>query len=78
MSKVEFFDGSTLIGTDTTSPYSITWNNAPAGSHTLTAKATATKSGSPNETHTFTYDVGANAKGRLNQVADPAATTAEP
>jgi RHS repeat-associated protein len=34
------------------------------------------KSGSPNETHTFTYDVGANAKGRLNQVADPAATTA--
>jgi RHS repeat-associated protein len=35
-----------------------------------------TKSGSPNETHTFTYDVGANAKGRLTQVTDPAATTA--
>jgi RHS repeat-associated protein len=34
------------------------------------------KSGSPNETHTFTYDVGANAKGRLTQVTDPAATTA--
>jgi RHS repeat-associated protein len=52
VSKVEFFDGSTLIGTDTTSPYSISWNNAPAGSHTLTAKATATKSGNPNQTAT--------------------------
>jgi RHS repeat-associated protein len=45
VSKVEFFDGSTLIGTDTTSPYGISWNNAPAGSHTLTAKATAVKDG---------------------------------
>jgi RHS repeat-associated protein len=34
------------------------------------------KSGNPDETHTFTYDVGANAKGRLTQVTDPAATTA--
>lgn len=30
----------------------------------------------PSETHVFTYDVGANAKGRLTQVADPAAITA--
>jgi hypothetical protein len=52
VSKVEFLDGSTLVGTDTTSPYSVSWNNAPAGSHTLTAKATATKSGSPNQTAT--------------------------
>jgi RHS repeat-associated protein len=54
VSKVEFFDGSTLIGTDTISPYSISWNNAPGGSHTLTAKATATKSGNPNQTATST------------------------
>ena len=33
------------------------------------------KSGSPSETHTFIYDVGANAKGRLTQVTDPASTT---
>lgn len=42
VAKVEFYrDGSTLLGTDTTSPYSITWNTAVAtiGSHTLTAKA---------------------------------------
>jgi RHS repeat-associated protein len=33
------------------------------------------KSGTPSETHSFTYDSGANAKGRLTQVTDPAATT---
>ena len=30
----------TLIGTDTTSPYSISWANPPVGVYTLTAKAT--------------------------------------
>ena len=38
--KVEFFSGNTLIGSDTTAPYSITWNNVPAGSYNLTAVAT--------------------------------------
>jgi len=33
------------------------------------------KSGSPSETHTFTYDVGTNAKGRLTQLTDTAGTT---
>ena len=33
------------------------------------------KGGSPSETHTFIYDVGANAKGRLTQVTDPVSTT---
>jgi RHS repeat-associated protein len=40
VSKVEFFDGATLIGTDTTSPYSIAWTGAATGTHTITAKAT--------------------------------------
>jgi hypothetical protein len=39
VSTVEFYDGSTKLGEDTTSPYSYTWTNAPVGSHTLTAKA---------------------------------------
>src|SRR2546430_1057064 len=38
--KVEFFRSTTLIGTDTTSPYSFAWTNVPAGSYSLTAKAT--------------------------------------
>jgi RHS repeat-associated protein len=44
------------------------------GIHRVT-QVVYTKSGSPSETHAFTYDVGANAKGRLSQVTDPAGTT---
>lgn len=40
VSKVDFYRGTTLIGTATTSPYTVTWSNAPAGSYSLTAKAT--------------------------------------
>ncbi len=39
ISKVEFYNGSTLLGTDNTSPYSFTWNNATEGNFTITAKA---------------------------------------
>ncbi|HEU5133270.1 MAG TPA: Ig-like domain-containing protein, partial [Pyrinomonadaceae bacterium] len=42
ISKVEFYQGTTLIGTDTTGPYSIVWNSVPRGSYNLTAKATDT------------------------------------
>ncbi len=40
VSKVDFYYGPNLIGTDNTSPFSIVWNSAPSGSHVLTAKAT--------------------------------------
>jgi chitinase len=40
ISKVDFYNGSSLLGTDTSSPYSFTWGNIGAGSYTLTAKAT--------------------------------------
>ena len=40
ITKVEFFAGTTLIGTDTTSPYSVVWANVPSGTYSLTAKAT--------------------------------------
>ncbi len=41
VTKVEFYDGQTLLGTDTSEPYSVSWNTtgATAGAHTLTAKA---------------------------------------
>ncbi len=37
---VDFYAGSTLLGTDTSSPYSFTWSNAPAGTYLMTAVAT--------------------------------------
>src|SRR5204862_484060 len=40
VAKVDFFAGTTLIGTDTSSPYSISWSNVAAGSYSLTAVAT--------------------------------------
>lgn len=39
ITQVEFFDGASLVGTDTTEPFSVTLN-LTAGIHLLTAKAT--------------------------------------
>jgi hypothetical protein len=40
VSKVEFYNGSTLLGSDATSPYSYTWTGVAAGTYSITAKAT--------------------------------------
>jgi chitinase len=40
VSKVEFYQGSTLLGTDTSSPYSFSWTGVAAGTYSLTARAT--------------------------------------
>ena len=40
VTTVEFRDGTTVLGQDTSAPYSFTWRNVPPGSHVLTARAT--------------------------------------
>ncbi len=40
ISKVEFYNGTTLLNTDTSSPYSFAWTNVEAGSYSITARAT--------------------------------------
>ena len=40
VAKVDFYQGATLLGTDTTAPYTFVWANVAAGSYSLTAKAT--------------------------------------
>ena len=42
IAKVEFYNGTTKLGEDATSPYAFTWNNVSAGDYTLIAKATNT------------------------------------
>lgn len=42
IAKVEFFNGATKIGEDTSAPFQATWANVAAGSYTITAKATDT------------------------------------
>src|SRR5262249_26963747 len=39
LTRVEFYNGTTLLGTDTSSPYSFTWSNVPAGTYSLKAIA---------------------------------------
>jgi hypothetical protein len=38
INNVQFFNGSTLLGQDTSAPYNFTWNNVPAATYTLTAQ----------------------------------------
>lgn len=40
ITQVDFYDGNTLIASDTAAPYSYTWSGAAVGAHTLTARAT--------------------------------------
>ena len=40
ISKVDFFNGAALLSTATASPYTYTWAAVPAGSYSLTARAT--------------------------------------
>ena len=55
VAKVDFFAGTTLLGTDTTAPYQLSWSDVPTGSYTLSAVATdnsgaSTASGAVNVT----------------------------
>ena len=40
VTKVEFLDGTKILGQDTAAPYAFTWRNVPVGTHVLTARAT--------------------------------------
>jgi endo-1,3(4)-beta-glucanase len=45
ISKIEFYDGTTKLGEDTTSPYSYTWVNASVGAHQIKAIVTDNDAG---------------------------------
>jgi N-acetylneuraminic acid mutarotase len=40
LTQVAFYDGATLLNTDSSAPYEYNWSGATAGAHTLTAHAT--------------------------------------
>jgi hypothetical protein len=50
ITKVEFYNGNNLIGTDTSSPYAMTWSNVEAGSYAIKAKAFDNKGASTTST----------------------------
>jgi hypothetical protein len=39
LARVEFYSGSTLLGTDTAAPYTFAWSSVAAGTYTITAIA---------------------------------------
>ena len=39
ITKVEFYNGNTLLATVTNAPYTFTWSNVPFGTYSITAKA---------------------------------------
>jgi PA14 domain/CotH kinase protein/Lamin Tail Domain/Bacterial Ig domain/Chitobiase/beta-hexosaminidase C-terminal domain len=39
VARVEFYDGSTLIGSVNTAPFALNWNGAAPGAHSVTARA---------------------------------------
>lgn len=43
IARVEFYNGTTLLGTDTTAPYEWNWNNVTPGNYDLSVKAFDTK-----------------------------------
>ncbi|MEU8140843.1 glycoside hydrolase family 48 protein [Nonomuraea sp. NPDC048901] len=51
IAKVDFYQGTTLLNSDTAAPYAYSWPNVPAGSYSITARATdnlgATTTSSP-------------------------------
>ena len=64
ITKVQFYNGATLLGEDTSAPYSFTWSNVSSGSYTLTARVV--------------YDAGSTVASSLANVtvANPAPTVA--
>ncbi len=48
--KVEFYNGATLLGTITASPYNYSWTNVSAGTYSITAKAYDNKGGTKTST----------------------------
>lgn len=72
---VQFFDGATSIGSDTSNPYSITWTPVVAGARNLTARATdnlgATTTSAP-VAFTVTSPTGADAEAPVATMTAPA------
>jgi hypothetical protein len=66
VSRVAFYDGSTLIGTDTSSPYGVSWSGATIGSHALKAVATDNR-GTTKTSATRTVTVRTSMQSPSNQ-----------
>ena len=58
VARVEFYQGSTLLGTSTSRPFSFTWNNVAPGNYTVSARA-VDDAGATSASNTASISVGA-------------------
>jgi RHS repeat-associated protein len=75
ISKVEYISGGNVVGTATTPPYSVSWNNIAAGTYAVSAKATATLGGTATS-GVVELLVAANTAPAVSLAATPSAATA--
>ena len=73
IAKVDFFSGTTLIGTASSSPFTIVWSSVAAGNYSLTARAT--DNGGATATSSATA-VSVTAGGTTTTTPPPTATPA--
>ena len=66
LARVEFFNGSTRLATDTTAPFSYTWSGVAAGSYQLRAVA-FDADGASTTSSTATISVGSSSTGTLTR-----------
>jgi fibronectin type 3 domain-containing protein len=71
ITKVDFYRGSTLIGTDTTAPYEFIWSDVDTGNYSLRAKAT-----SDNGAYTYSSTVNITVNDVLPNAPSALAATA--
>ncbi|MCX6873046.1 MAG: DUF6288 domain-containing protein [Verrucomicrobia bacterium] len=60
VTNVSFYNGATLLGSDTTAPYAVSWTNVATGEYDLTAKATVS-TGAVSTSTVVVITVGGNA-----------------
>jgi len=72
ISRVEFYNDTTLLGTDTSAPYSFNWVNVPAGDYSLHATAFDSQGASGEST-----PVGVHVAAGPTVVASPTALTVQ-
>ncbi len=73
ISKVDFYNGATLLGTSTVAPYSFTWSNVAVGTYSLTAKATD-DSGNTTTSTAINITVNVQNDGGISAIVAPTAT----
>jgi chitinase len=67
VSKVEFFNGGTSLGSKTSAPYTVTWSNVSAGSYSITAVATD-NAGATTTSSAVAVTVNGNTGGNTGKV----------